>query len=323
MSRDFRRVAILGLGLLGGSVGAAVRQRGVAETVVAASRSQAPLREALAQGCVDEIGDIATSVRGADLVVLATPVGAMAAVVEEAAPALEADALVTDVGSIKRSLAETLPGLLPDGVHYVGSHPMAGGHQRGARFADPDLFEGAPCVVMQGGSAPDPVVEKLAGFWRSLGARVVFRDPTQHDQEVAWVSHVPHALAFAYARALGGAPSSARELSGSGFRDFTRIAHSEPEMWSEILNTNQKAVSRVLKSFGRSMEELGEAIESGDVQAVQSFLARGQAELAEGAVDSPSRATPATCQGVRSGGVNPEIQADSESADPRSVENDL
>ena len=143
-------------------------------------------------------------------VVLATPVGAMAAVVEEAAPALEADALVTDVGSIKRSLAETLPGLLPDGVHYVGSHPMAGGHQRGARFADPDLFEGAPCVVMQGGSAPDPVVEKLAGFWRSLGARVVFRVPSQHDQEVAWVSHVPHALAFAYARALGGAPSSAR-----------------------------------------------------------------------------------------------------------------
>jgi len=323
MSRDFRRVAILGLGLLGGSVAAGARRRGLADCVVASSRSQEPLRRALAEGLVDEIGDVASSVRGADLVVLATPVGAMPALIDEAAPHLDPGAAVTDVGSIKAALAEALPALLPEGVHYVGAHPMAGGHQRGARFADPDLFEGAPCVVMSGSSAPETTVQRVADFWRSLGAEVVFRDPARHDQEVAWVSHVPHALAFAYAHALGGAPDSASELAGSGFRDFSRIAHSDPEMWSEILNTNQKSVSEVLQSFGRSLAELGSAIESGDTQTQRAFLARGQAALAAVAVESPSRVEPTQCQNVRSGDVNPEIQADLDSADPRSVENDL
>lgn len=320
MSSDFKRVAIIGLGLLGGSVGLALQKRGGATRVVASSRSQEPLERALAEGMVDEIGDIASSVRGADLLVLATPVGTMSSVVREAVPHMSPGLLVTDVGSIKGPLADTLPGLLPQKVVYVGAHPMAGGHEQGSRYSRADLFVGSPCVISGGTSAPPEAVERVAGFWASLGADVLFRDPVRHDQEVAWVSHVPHAVAFAYAEALTAAPSSAMQLAGSGFRDFTRIARSDPELWSEILNSNRKAVGSVLQTVGRSLVELGSLIEAGDVRAQEDFLSRGRAALASVStppVKSSSRRINAS---VQSGEINPEIQVDPESAVSRSNE---
>lgn len=323
MSREFGKVAVLGLGLLGGSVGLAARKRAVAECVAAASRSQAPLRQALADGVVDEIGEIADCVRGAELVVLATPVGIMPAMVSEAAPHLAPGTLVTDLGSIKGTLADTLPGLLPEGVHYVGAHPMAGGHQRGASHAREDLFEGAPCVISSRPSVPSEAVDRVARFWTSLGADIIFRSPEDHDREVAWVSHVPHALAFAYAHALQKAPAAAMALAGTGFDDFTRIARSDSAMWSEILNINRKAVSGALQSVGQSLSELGHAIESGDQPAQETFLAQGSDALASSTMGSGESTGSTSRANVRSGGVNPEIQADSDSADPRSVENDL
>ncbi|MEE3326520.1 MAG: prephenate dehydrogenase [Myxococcota bacterium] len=310
MSRDFGKVAVLGLGLLGGSVGLALRKRELADCVAAASRSQAPLKQALAEGAVDEIGDIPHCVEGAELVVLASPVGAMASVLSEAAPHLAPGTRVTDVGSIKGFLAETLPGLLPGGVDYVGAHPMAGGHQRGARHARADLFDGAPCVISAGASVSEEAVSRVVHFWESLGANIVFRDAEDHDQEVAWISHVPHALAFAYAHALQKAPASASELAGPGFRDFTRIAQSDPCMWSEILNTNRKAVAGVLQSVGASLSELGRAIESGDLSAQESFLAQGSDALAASTSGSMESGQAVSRTNVRSGDVNPEIQAD-------------
>ena len=288
-------------------MGLAARARGVADRVVAASRSQAPLRQALQEGVVDEIGDIASCVKDADLLVLATPVGAMPSVLAEAAPDLAPGALVTDLGSVKEVLASTLPGLLPRGVHYVGAHPMAGGHERGASHAHADLFVGAPCVISAGEGVPESAVERVAQFWRSLGADVVLRNPANHDREVAWVSHVPHALAFAFAHALEGAPETATALAGSGFRDFTRIARSDPGMWSEILNTNRKAVAEVLRAFAGSLEELGGSIESGDLEAQEKFLARGAHALEAVAVRPSPSTGEALRANVRSGVVNSEI----------------
>jgi prephenate dehydrogenase len=307
VTAPFSRLAVIGLGLLGGSVALAARRGGLAGRIVAAGRRRAPLEQALADGVVDEIADIAAAVRGADLVVLGTPVGSMARVLEQAAPHLSPGTLVTDVGSVKAVLADRLAGVVPAGVHYVGAHPMAGSHLRGVEHARSDLFDGACCVVTPMDSSDRQAVLRIVAFWRGLGARVTERDPVQHDVEVAWVSHAPHALAFAFAHAMAHAPESAGELAGSGFRDFTRIAQSDPAMWAEILHENRKALAGPLQTFARSLEELSAALESGDADARDQFLESAHhvltpAEPGAYAVDGPEDA--------RSGGDDPEIQAD-------------
>ena len=292
MTLRFERVAVLGLGLLGGSVAMAARTRGIAACVVGATRRRDVLETALRSGAIDEAAGFDEAVDGADLVVLATPVFAMDELLRSVAPRLRQGALVTDVGSVKATLAETLPGLLPRGAHYVGAHPMAGGHQRGFEHARADLFEGAPCIV--GRDSDVRARDRVCDFWRSLGARVVLRDATDHDAEVAWMSHVPHVLAFAFARALAGAPAGAHEVAGSGFRDFTRIAQSDPELWGEILTANRKAIGAPLQAAGAALAELGRVIDANDAEAVERWIARARSQLA------PAPAEQATAgRGVR------------------------
>jgi prephenate dehydrogenase len=300
----FERVAVIGLGLLGGSVAGAARARGVARRVVGVSRGRETAAAALAAGCADEAThELAAGVAGADLVVLCTPVFAMAETLRRAAPQLAESALVTDVGSVKGPLVETLPGLLPPGVHYVGAHPMAGSHETGLRHARPDLFEGAVCVLTPTAATPGPALARMRGFWAALGARVVERDPAEHDAEVAWVSHLPHALAFAYAESLATAPGAAFALAAGGFRDFTRIAGSDPELWADILVTNRKALAGPLAAAARSVHRLAEALEAGDLESVHRLLAAARESLA--------RANPVD---ARSGGRpgNPVAKATSE-----------
>ncbi len=314
MSRVFDRVAILGLGLLGGSVALAAREAGVARQRVGYARRRAPLERALADGVVDEIADLRAAVTGADLIVLATPIGTMEGLLAEIAPHLAQGALVTDVGSVKGLLADRLPGLLPAGVHYVGAHPMAGSHERGVEFAVSDLFVGSRCVLSPVRSTPVEAVEAVADFWRELGADVVYRDPGAHDAEVAWVSHAPHVLAFAFAKALGEAPSLAGELAGGGFRDFVRIARSDPGMWAEILNSNRKALGSPLRAFVKALDELTGMIEEGDAEAQEAFLAQARGALEGVTRNASPQADPGRCEDVRSGDENPEIQADPRSA---------
>jgi prephenate dehydrogenase len=297
------RLAVLGLGLLGGSLGLAARARGVARRVVGASRGRETLALARARGVVDEAcADPGEAAEGADLVVLATPPFAMPDVVRAIAPRLAAGAVVSDVGSVKAMLAETLPGLLPPGVVFVGAHPMAGGHARGLAHARADLFEGATCVVAPAAGAGRESVERVCAFWRALGARVVRRDPETHDGEVAWVSHLPHALAFVFARALEAAPPGAAEVTGPGFRDFTRIAQADPELWSEILAANRKALAGPLEAVAARLAELARELEAGDADALERFLTEARSRLA-------AFAAPASASDARSGGAGPEIQA--------------
>jgi prephenate dehydrogenase len=284
----FARVAVLGLGLLGGSVALAARARGAAQTVSGATRRPDVLDEARRIGAVDEAGSYEDAVRGADLVVLATPLFAMEEVVRHIAPHLSDGAVLTDVGSVKGSLADTLPGLLPPGPSYVGSHPMAGSHRRGLDHAREDLFEGAPCIVT--GAAGDPSCERVCEFWTKLGAKVVLRAPAAHDEQVAWMSHVPHALAFAFASALARAPEAAFEVAGSGFRDFSRIARSDPELWADILNANRKALAAPLQAAAEALGKLTRAIEADDVDALVRQLTAARAALARGGVRGPDSA---------------------------------
>jgi prephenate dehydrogenase len=270
-----QRLAVVGLGLLGGSVALAARQRGAAREVVGATRSAEARAQAIASGAVDRVAPLAEVARGADLVVLATPVGAMAATVRQLA--LDPGAVVTDVGSVKSPLVDTLPGLLPAGCTYVGSHPMAGSHHRGMSHARADLFDGAVCIVTE---APDAACgARVVGFWETLGARVVRRTAAQHDAEVAWVSHLPHLLAFAFAGSLAAAPPAAAELAGAGFRDFTRIARSDAELWSDILTANRKALAAPLSAAGAQLEAIARALEAGDAEGLDRLLSAARTAL--------------------------------------------
>lgn len=328
MKPAFERLAVLGLGLLGGSLAAAARSRGAVGCAVGYARRRAPLEEALARGFVDEIvdpeGGAAEAVRGADLVVLATPVSSMPAVLEEAAPGLADGVLVTDVGSVRAPLADVLPGLLPAGASFIGSHPMAGSHQTGVEHARSDLFERTCCVVVPHGGSDPALVGRLEAFWERLGARVVRRAPDVHDAEVAWVSHLPHMIVFAYARALESAPESAGELAGSGFRDFVRIGRSDSELWGDILGLNHKALAGPLKAFSEALAELARAIESSDPAALaerEKILESASLRLDSLAPGQPAAqywARPET-NSAPSGGENPEIQTAHEEAVTRSV----
>lgn len=283
MNRPFERIAVVGLGLLGGSVALAARERGLADRVAGSARQRSVRTAAVARGAVDEAGDAPEAVAGADLVVLATPVSAMPGLVRRIAPALRDGALVTDVGSVKGFLEDLIPGLLPPGSRFVGSHPMAGSHERGFARARGDLFEGAPCVVT--GLGDSPAVRRVVEFWSALGARVVLRDSAAHDREVAWTSHVPHVLAFAFARALEDAPAGAREVIGSGFRDFTRIARSDPGLWADILVANRKALAAPLEAVSRSLAGLARAVDSEDIEAVLRWIASARNTLVDGFPD--------------------------------------
>jgi cyclohexadieny/prephenate dehydrogenase len=263
----YERVAVIGLGLLGGSVARAARARGVARVVVGATRRRSALDRALAEGAVDAVASREDAVRDAELVVLATPVSAMADTIRAVAPGLAPGATVTDVGSVKAVLHETLPGLLPPGVRYIGSHPMAGSHERGFEQSREDLFDGAPCVVSDSEESPERA--RLCAFWKALGARVFVRDAVDHDAEAAWVSHLPHVLAYAFAEALERAPADARDLAGSGFRDFTRIALSEPEMWGEILTENRKALAAPLQVAAEVLSGFARAVEANDADELE------------------------------------------------------
>jgi len=275
VTAPFDRIAVVGLGLLGGSVALAARARGAAREVVGATRSSEARAQALDAGAVDRVLPLAEVAHGADLVVLATPVGAMAAMVRQLRFA--AGAIVTDVGSVKSPLVDTLPGLLPPGCVYVGSHPMAGSHERGMSHARADLFESAVCIVTE---ASDPAAgARVVAFWEALGARVVRRTAAQHDAEVAWVSHLPHLLAFAFAGSLAQAPGAAAELAGAGFRDFTRIARSDAELWADILTANRKALAAPIGAAGSQLEAIARLLEAGDAEGLDRLLSAARAAL--------------------------------------------
>jgi len=274
----FDRIAVIGLGLLGGSVAAAAKQHAVAGIVAGASRSSDARDFALGREWVDEVGSAQEAASGADLVVLATPVFAMVDVLRELAPVLKPGSIVTDVGSVKAQLAETLPGLLPEGVCYVGSHPMAGSHERGIEHARADLFVNSSCVVID--SRQPEAKLRVCSFWQALGAHVVIRDTVAHDEQVAWMSHAPHVLAFGFAAALARAPEGSGELVGGGFRDFTRIASSDPELWSDILTANRKALGAPLAAVGEQFRELSQAIEANDSETVERWISRARDALA-------------------------------------------
>lgn len=261
-------MALIGVGLMGGSLGMAVKRKRLVREIVGYAPDPAALKRAIQRRAIDRsAGSAAEAVRDADLVVLATPVGAFEPLIKECAAFLKPGVLLTDVGSVKGALVGRIEALLPPQAVYLSAHPLAGGEQSGIEAASPALFDGCCCLITPGALARPDALRRLTRFWERLGATVTTLDPYEHDRRLALVSHLPHLVAYAL---VGCALEASREepgilgFSAGGFRDFTRIAASSPEMWRDICLENRAEILHALARYQQTLERYRRLIESGD-----------------------------------------------------------
>lgn len=269
--RHYHRVAIVGVGLIGGSIGLALRRRGLADEVVGIGRRQTSLRAARRVGAVTATTvDLAKGVAESDLVVVCSPVGSIVEHVQEAASHCPEGALITDAGSTKQEIVEALDGSLPRGCRHLGSHPLAGSEKAGAAHADPDLFEGKVAILTPTRNTRAEDFDQLEQFWTGLGSVVLQMDPAEHDRALAVTSHVPHAVA---ACLVATVPEAFFRLSGSGLLDTTRVASGDPPLWVQILLQNRANVLDALGAVEQSVMQLRMALQTSDAAALERLLA--------------------------------------------------
>lgn len=268
-------LSIVGVGLLGGSIALAARRRGLVGRVVGCDRSEAVLARAAGDlGMLDEgTTDPLRAVASASLVVFCTPVDRLADVVAFCASACPPGCLLTDVGSTKAAIVRRLAGRMPPGVNFVGSHPLAGSEKGGPENARADLFENRLVVMTPTGADPPSALWTIGDFWRALGARVETMSPEKHDEILATTSHLPHLLASVLAGVL---PLEWRSLTATGFRDVTRLAAGNPELWQAIFLSNQPALLEALGRFSQHLELFREALKRGDGATLRVLLEQGK-----------------------------------------------
>ncbi len=273
---QFQKITIVGVGLLGGSIGLAVRRRKLAREVVGYVRRAASLKDCERAAAVDyATTDLLAAVSNADLVILCTPLAQMRALAEQILPALKRGAIVTDVGSVKAGVVRELESVIAKaGAHFVGSHPMAGGEKMGVLAARADLFDRAVCIVTPTKKSNATAVRKLEQFWKSLGARTVKLEATKHDRLVSRASHLPHVVAAALAGMVLDPKQSPvlAELCATGFRDTTRIASGSPEMWRDIALANRKNISQAVDVLAAELKKFQTQLKRGDERAVEKFF---------------------------------------------------
>jgi len=265
----FERVAFIGIGLIGSSMALSMRRSGLAGSTVACARRSKTRKTALKLGVVDAVvSDPAKAVLGADLVVIATPLSAYKAVAKAIAPHLKSGAIVTDVGSVKCEAVRAVVPYIPKGVHFIPGHPVAGTEHSGPESGFANLFDGRWCILTPLPKTPKKVISKISTLWRKMGANVELMEPEHHDMVLAITSHLPHLIAYTI---VGTATDLGDDLkrevvkySASGFRDFTRIAASDPTMWRDIFLSNRDAVLDILQRFTEDLSVMQRAIRKGD-----------------------------------------------------------
>lgn len=272
----WQKVTLIGVGLLGGSLGLAIKRRGLAKNVEGYVRRESSCAECLKLGVVDRATlDLQSAVSGADLVVFCTPLAQMRQLAEAMIPALKPGAIVTDVGSVKGTVVQELEPLADRvGACFVGSHPMAGAEKMGATAARPDLFVNAVCVITPTLKSSSEAVRKIEEFWAAVGARPIRMSADLHDEFISRSSHLPHVIAAELANyVLSPAhPKEQAMLCANGFRDTTRIASGSPEMWRDIAMANRKNLARVLGVFIEDLQEFQLALERADTKTIAEFF---------------------------------------------------
>src|SRR5262245_45287798 len=266
-------LSIVGVGLLGGSIALACRQKRLADRIVGCNRSAEALARAKGRGMLDETTtDTCQAVSRASLVVFCTPVDRLADTVGECADACRPGTLLTDVGSTKSGIVRRLAGRLPPGVSFVGSHPLAGSEKTGPDHARADLFEGR-LVVMTPAGDPPAAVSTVGGFWKALGARVETMSPEQHDEALAVTSHLPHLVASVLAGVL---PLEWKRLTATGFRDTTRLAAGSPDLWRAIFLCNQPALLAAIDEFRAHLDRFRDALAKDEGERLRLLLEQGK-----------------------------------------------
>jgi cyclohexadieny/prephenate dehydrogenase len=278
----FGRIALIGFGLIGGSIARAARAQGLAGEIVTTARSPATRARVQELGIVDRVVDTnAEAVKDADLVILCIPVGACGPVAKEIAPHLKPGAIVSDVGSVKGMVLREMAPHLPKTVHFIPAHPVAGTEHSGPDSGFAELFINRWCILTPPPDADPAAVEKLAKFWRALGANVETMGADHHDLVLAVTSHLPHLIAYTI---VGTADeledvtqAEVLKFSAGGFRDFTRIAASDPTMWRDVFLANKDAVLEMLGAFQEDLSKLTRAIRRGDGEALFDHFTRTRA----------------------------------------------
>jgi cyclohexadieny/prephenate dehydrogenase len=269
----FMRIAtltIVGVGLIGGSIGLAARRRGAAERIRGVGWRQTTLDQALAMGAIDEgFLDLERAVKAADVTVFCTPVDRIVEQIHVAARHCSPGALLTDAGSTKAVIVRSVEGRLPEGVAFVGAHPLAGSEKRGPEYADANLFQGRLTVLTKTAHTAPAALERALAFWQALGSRVRVMSPEEHDRALALTSHLPHLMASALA---GGLPSELFDLTATGFRDTTRVAAGDPALWAAIFSQNQSAVLHALGTLDERLHRFRAALETGDQATLLNLL---------------------------------------------------
>ena len=278
----FERLCLVGAGLIGGSIARAARERGgIARRIVAHSRRPETLARVRELGFADEVeADPSRAVRGADGVILCIPVGAYADTMARIAPHLAPGCVLSEVGSTKGSVLRDLLPLLPDGVHLVPGHPMAGTEHSGPDAGFASLFEGRYCILTPPEGTDPAAVERVAELWRRCGSIVESMDAATHDKVVAIVSHLPHLIAFTICGTADDLAEETREavlkFAASGFRDFTRIAASDVDMWRDIFLNNREALLEMLARFTEDAQALARAVRWGEAEFIEDRIRRGR-----------------------------------------------
>ncbi len=278
----FDRLCLLGAGLIGSSIARAARVHGgIARTIVAHAKTGATLDRVRELGIADVVeGDPAKAVAGADCVLFCVPVGANAEVMAAIAPHLKPGAIVTDVGSTKSSVVRDLGPLMPPGCHLVPAHPMAGTEHSGPDAGFAELFQGRYCIVTPLPGTDTAAVEKVKELWRRCGSMIETLDPVTHDKVVAIVSHLPHMIAFTICSTADDLAEETKEavlkFAASGFRDFTRIAASDPTMWRDVFLNNREALLEMLARFVEDAHALGRAVRWGEADYIEDRIRRGR-----------------------------------------------
>ena len=278
----YDRVALIGLGLIASSMFWSMKRSGLAGHVTGYARSAETRETARKIGLCDTVCDtMIDAVKDADLVVLAVPVGAMGSVAAEIGPHLKQGATLTDVGSVKRQVIADVGPHVPAGVHFVPAHPIAGTEHSGPESGFATLFDGRWCLVVPADNAAPEAVEKLSDFWRALGSDVDVMDPDHHDLVLSVTSHCPHLIAYTMVGVADDlrrvTDSEVIKYSAAGFRDFTRIAASDPTMWRDVFLTNKDATLEILGRFTEELFALQRAIRQGDGDLLHDYFTRTRA----------------------------------------------
>lgn len=278
----FKRLSLIGIGLIGSSISHAVRRAGIAGDIVGCAVAPETRRRAEELGLVRKAyADPAEAVKGADLVILCTPVGAYKKIAEAIGPHLEQGAVVSDVGSVKAAPVHEIAPHIPEGVHFIAGHPIAGTEQSGPDAGFAELFDGRWCILTPGEAADPSALAKLETFWRKLGSNVEIMSPEHHDMVLAITSHVPHLIAYNIVNTAAHlervTDSEVIKFSAGGFRDFTRIAASDPVMWRDVFLNNKDAVLEMLGRFSEDLITLQRAIRFGDGATLERLFTEARA----------------------------------------------